>query len=74
VLYFKPDEDCGQASLNVLPDFFPPDLVRLKGFSIGDQYQGENLPTNFQIPLMPDQLGKPIYAEFESGRPPYAGY
>lgn len=69
VLYFKPDKDCGQSSLNVLPDFFPPGLLHLKEVSIGDVHQKVETPEDFQIRLSPDQLGKTIYAEFESRRP-----
>jgi len=69
VLYFKPDKDCGQSTLNVLPDFFPPGFLSLKKASIGDAHQTVEVSEDFQIPLSPAQLGRTIYVEFESRRP-----
>jgi mannose/cellobiose epimerase-like protein (N-acyl-D-glucosamine 2-epimerase family) len=66
VLYFKPDEDCGQLSLNVLPDFFPPGMLRLKSVSVGGQRREGEPRQDFQIDIPNDQLGNMVIAEFES--------
>jgi mannose/cellobiose epimerase-like protein (N-acyl-D-glucosamine 2-epimerase family) len=75
VLYFKPDKDCNQQSLNVLPDFFPPGMVRLKSVTVRGMRRAGEMPEDFQIYLSPDELGNMVIAEFESKRhdPPQPG-
>ncbi|MCW4000769.1 MAG: AGE family epimerase/isomerase [Candidatus Bathyarchaeota archaeon] len=76
VLYFKPDKSCGQQSVNVLPDFFQPCVVRLKDVTVGGLRRSGDLPKDFQVDLSPDELGTTVVAEFDSiwrCQPPTSG-
>lgn len=66
VLYFKPDVDCDQESLNVLPDFFPPGMVRLKSVTVGARKREGEPRQDFQIDIPREELGKIVIAEFQS--------
>jgi len=53
-LYFKIAANCVQESLNVLPDFFPPQLLRVKNVRVNGVEREDlkpNSPDDFQIPL-----------------------
>lgn len=53
-LYFKIAENCVQESVNVMPDFFPPDLLRIKTVRVNGVEREDlrpNSPDDFQIPL-----------------------
>jgi hypothetical protein len=63
-LYFKPSVDCGQRSINVLPDFFPPGRVRVSGVSVNSVRRPNFDPDNFQIPLSEEELGGIVIVEF----------
>jgi hypothetical protein len=63
-LYFKPSVDCGQRSINVLPDFFPPGCVRVSGISVISVRRPNFDPDNFQIPLSEEELGGNMIVEF----------
>jgi len=63
-LYFKPAADCGQRSINVLPDFFPPGSVRISGITVNSMRRPNFDPDNFQIPLSEKELGGDLIVEF----------
>jgi len=63
-LHFKPSADCGQRSINVLPDFFRPGSVRISGISVNSIRRPNFDPDNFQIPLSEEELGGNLVVEF----------
>jgi hypothetical protein len=63
-LYFKPSPDCGQRSINVLPDFFPPGSVRISGIRVNSVRRPNFAPDNFQIPMSEEELGGNLVVEF----------
>jgi hypothetical protein len=63
-LYFKPSVDCGQRSINVLPDFFPPGSVRVSGISVNSVRRPNFDPDNFHIPVSEEELGGNMIVEF----------
>lgn len=63
-LHFKPSVDCGQCSINVLPDFFPPGSVRISGISVNSIRRPNFDPDNFQLPLSEEELGGNLVVEF----------
>ena len=63
-LHFKPSVDCGQRSINVLPDFFPPGSVRVSGISVDSIRRPNFDPDNFQVPLSEEELGGSMVVEF----------
>lgn len=73
-LYFKPNANSRQRSVNILPDFFKPNALRVKRISIdGSELQNVD-PDNFQIVLgeLQFQLGSEaeIIVEFEPLKEP----
>jgi hypothetical protein len=50
-LYFKPNANCRQRSLNVLPDFFKPNSLEVKSIRIDGSNQAAVDPNYFQIEL-----------------------
>jgi len=50
-LYFKPDKNCRQRSLNVLPDFVKPNSLQISRISIDGSDQTNIDDDNFQIIL-----------------------
>lgn len=50
-LYFKPNANCRQRSINVLPDFFKPGALEISRISIDGTDQISVDPDTFQIPL-----------------------
>ena len=73
-LYFKPNANCRQRSINVLPDFFKPDALRVKRIIIDGSELKNVDPDNFQIVLgeLQFQLGSEaeIIVEFEPLKEP----
>src|SRR5262249_9474883 len=63
-LYFKPNANCQQKSINVLPDFFPPGAVQVTGVSIDGVPRDHPDPDNFQIDLDEADLGATIVVQF----------
>jgi mannose/cellobiose epimerase-like protein (N-acyl-D-glucosamine 2-epimerase family) len=63
-LYFRPSAECGQRSINVLPDFFPPGSVRISRISVNSISRQNFDPDNFQIPLSEAELGGSLVVEF----------
>jgi hypothetical protein len=63
-LYFRPSCDCGQRSLNVLPDFFPPGAVKVSGITINSIRRQSFDPEKFQVPLAENELGGTVVVEF----------
>ncbi len=64
-LNFMLDKDCGQRSVNVLPDFMRPGTLRVKRINIAGVDRDSVDPTNFKIELDEDELGEHIIVEFE---------
>jgi mannose/cellobiose epimerase-like protein (N-acyl-D-glucosamine 2-epimerase family) len=50
-LYFKPDKNCRQRSINVLPDFVKPDTLQVSRISIDGTERTNIDPNNFHIEL-----------------------
>jgi len=50
-LYFKPNANCRQRSLNVLPDFFKPNTLEVKSIRIDGSNKAAVDPDYFQIEL-----------------------
>jgi hypothetical protein len=50
-LYFKPNPDCRQRSLNVLPDFVSPNTLEVTRISIDGSDRTSIDPDNFRIEL-----------------------
>ncbi|ACB49625.1 hypothetical protein cce_0274 [Crocosphaera subtropica ATCC 51142] len=64
-LFFKPDSQLTQTTLNVLPDFFPPNAVQIQRITINGVERSTVDPDNFQIELGPDDFGSEIVVEFQ---------
>ena len=62
VLYFKPDDTC--RSLNVLPDFFAPDTLKLVSIKVNGIRRAVE-PNNFQILVDETDKGAIIAVEFK---------
>jgi hypothetical protein len=67
-LFFRPDTQCTHTTLNVLPDFMPPDTVEIKHISIGGVPRTNFDPKNFQIEIEREELGTQVIVEFRSIR------
>lgn len=63
-LYFRPDEGARHTTLNVLPDFVPPDSLRIISIMVNGVQRTNFSPDNFQIELHPHELGAQIIVEF----------
>jgi mannose/cellobiose epimerase-like protein (N-acyl-D-glucosamine 2-epimerase family) len=63
-LYFKPDRQSGQRSINVLPDFFKPGDLEVVGISVNGIRRSSVDPDNFQIPLNESELGSEVAVTF----------
>ena len=50
-LYFKPDANCRQRSINVLPDFFKPNSLEVSRINIDGTERTTVDPDNFQLEL-----------------------
>jgi mannose/cellobiose epimerase-like protein (N-acyl-D-glucosamine 2-epimerase family) len=64
-IFFKPDVNSDTQSINILPDFLPAGIVRIKSISIGGFDRDATAIGNFQIPLSKDDLGETIAVVFE---------
>lgn len=67
-LYFRPSVKDNVQSLNVLPDFFPPDTLEIVGIKVNGAAREYVAHDNFQIPIEPEELGKEVCVEFRSKR------
>jgi len=67
-LFFRPDTQCTHTTLNVLPDFMPPDTVEISHISVGGVPRTNFDPKNFQIELEREELGTQVIVEFRSIR------
>jgi len=63
-LYFKPDRQSGQRSINVLPDFFKPGDLEIVSISVNGVRRSSVDPDNFQIPLNESELGSEVAVTF----------
>jgi mannose/cellobiose epimerase-like protein (N-acyl-D-glucosamine 2-epimerase family) len=67
-LYFKLSPHRDQTSINVLPDFFPPGLIRISGVRVNGVDRSEDLAPNnandFQIPIGPSAEPVELVVEF----------
>jgi mannose/cellobiose epimerase-like protein (N-acyl-D-glucosamine 2-epimerase family) len=67
-LYFKLSPNRDQTSINVLPDFFPPGLVRISGVRVNGVDRSEDLAPNnandFQIQVGPSAEPVELTVEF----------
>jgi len=63
-LHFKPEPNCGQQSINVLPDFFQPGTLKVKRINVNGVDRALIDPDNFRIELSPSEIGTEIIVEF----------
>jgi mannose/cellobiose epimerase-like protein (N-acyl-D-glucosamine 2-epimerase family) len=60
-LHFRPSGKSGLSSINVLPDFLGPDVVKIAKVEIdGIPREFDPIPSDFQIPLRPDDLDRHV--------------
>lgn len=64
-LNFMPQRNCGQRSINVLPDFVAPDTLRVKRINVDGLDRETVDPNNFKIELSADDLGAHLIVELE---------
>lgn len=64
-LFFKPEPHINQTTLNVLPDFFPPNSLEIKRITVNGVDRSTVDQDNFQIELKPDEIGAEIVVEFK---------
>lgn len=64
-LYFRPDVLCGRRTLNVLPDFLPPNAVKVSRITVGGVPRTSIDEDNFQIELGEHELGVQVVVEFQ---------
>ena len=65
-LYFKPDPQCGMPSINVLPDFMPPNSVQIEQVTVNGAVRDHVDPNYFQIKLSDNDLGADIVVRFRA--------
>lgn len=63
-LYFRPDAGARHTTLNVLPDFVPPDSLRITSIMVNGVPRTNFSPDNFQIELHQRELGAQVIVEF----------
>lgn len=63
-LHFRPDSTCGQLSINVLPDFVRPGSLAIASIRVNGVKRSNFDPTQFQIPLRPEEVGCDVTVEF----------
>lgn len=63
-LYFRPDRDCGQRSINVLPDFVKPGDLIVTRIVVNGVERSSVDDDNFQVELAEDELGSEVVVEF----------
>lgn len=71
-LNFKPSLNCGQRSINVLPDFMRPGALRIKSIRINGIEREAVAPDHFKIELEPQELGAHVIVEFEPTQAPHS--
>ncbi len=67
-LYFKPNKNCRQRSINVLPDFFRANTLEISHVSIDGRNKTTIQPNNFRLELDKDFCSHPepeIIVEFK---------
>jgi mannose/cellobiose epimerase-like protein (N-acyl-D-glucosamine 2-epimerase family) len=65
-LYFKPNQHSRMRSLNVLPDFMPPDRVEIEQVTVNGVVREHADPHYFQIDLAEKDLGCDIVVRFRA--------
>ena len=63
-LFFQPDKNARHTTLNVLPDFMPPNSVEITRISVNGVPRTNFNPENFQIELDRAELGAKVIVEF----------
>lgn len=63
-LHFRPSPGCGMQSINVLPDFMRPGALQIADIRINGIRRANFDPSNFQIPLSPEEIGADVTVEF----------
>jgi mannose/cellobiose epimerase-like protein (N-acyl-D-glucosamine 2-epimerase family) len=63
-LFFKPDCDSGQTSINVLPDFMPHGKLQIAGIKINGVSRQNFSCEKFDIPLDEEERGTQIVIEY----------
>ncbi len=65
-LYFRPSVNCGQRSINVLPDFFAPGDVHISAVTVNGipRAPGSFDPEHFQLQLAEEDLGATVVVTF----------
>jgi mannose/cellobiose epimerase-like protein (N-acyl-D-glucosamine 2-epimerase family) len=63
-LYFRPDAGARHTTLNVLPDFVPPNSLRIASITVNGVPRTNFSPDNFQIELHQHELGAQVIVEF----------
>lgn len=64
-LHFRPDVNCGQRSINVLPDFMEPSSLKVTSITVNGAKRSTVDPDNFRLELADDELGTNIVVEFQ---------
>jgi mannose/cellobiose epimerase-like protein (N-acyl-D-glucosamine 2-epimerase family) len=67
-LFFRPDAGARHTTLNVLPDFVPPDSLRIVAVTVNGVPRTNFSPDNFQIELHQHELGSQVIVEFAPKR------
>ena len=67
-LFFRPDAGARHTTLNVLPDFVPPDSLRVVAITVNGVPRTNFSPDNFQIELHQHELGAQVIVEFAPRR------
>ena len=65
-IYFKPDKNSGQKSINVLPDFFKPGDVEIVNVTVNGIKKTNFKKDNFQLQLDDKEAGAKIMVEFKA--------
>jgi hypothetical protein len=68
-LFFRPDQDTRHTTLNVLPDFVPPNSLEIISITVNGVPRTSFSPDNFQIELHRHELGAQVIVEFIPKRP-----
>jgi mannose/cellobiose epimerase-like protein (N-acyl-D-glucosamine 2-epimerase family) len=68
-LHFKPLHSATLHSINVLPDFIPPNRVRIEQVSINGMLRPHTDPNYFQVELQPTDMGCDIEVTFRAIAP-----
>ncbi|MEZ5785364.1 MAG: hypothetical protein R3D62_02495 [Xanthobacteraceae bacterium] len=63
-LFFRPDPGARHTTLNVLPDFLPPDAVQIRRITVNGVPRTSFNPELFQVELEEHELGGQVIVEF----------